>query len=707
MRRFDVAHHQPHPPGYPVFILAAKATHALVPSEPVALGALSAVSAAAGLIALVAFASAIVGSGTAALAALLTATTPLYWFTAARPLSDSLGLAAAIAVQALIVRAHSSRALSTAALLAGLAAGIRSQVLWLTVPLLLLRHAPPPPPAMFPSGLRRGTLVAFSTGLLLWLLPLVFLSGGPRAYWHALFDQGAEDLADIRMLWTSPTLRTLVEALYYAFVAPWATSILAVPVVALAVGGLVTLWRRNRVAVGLIVVAFAPYFCFDLLFQETFTVRYALPVVVPVALLAASAISAMPQRVAMPLAIAVAMYGAHIGGRSIAAYSRRPAPAFRMLADMRASEPVTAPKPVLAPDRRASFDLRRPMAWLGPDAPGFETQLQSPPQHEWREAVNYWNGSGTAPVWFVVDPRRTAMDLIQHREPRTYRYALPFPALMSGTRPADVDWYQIDRPDWYVGDGWALTPEAAGVSQELASRSDFPRQAWMLRKAAANGSFILGGRNFGRPVELTGFAGRSNVRLDQLVPSGPFLIARKLPEELATESDGYLPVSVRPAAAFGDVALEQFDVSSSRAVLGFGTGWHEREFNPATGQLWRWLSDRGEIIYMTNGRPATLRISGETPLRYYSKGSRLVVRDGQQVLAEMTVAEDFTFDVSVRPTDGPATLVVETDQIHVPAEQGWRRSLDRRRLGLRIYSCAFVESMVSAPDKAASFPPAR
>ena len=32
IRHFDVAHHQPHPPGYPVFILIAKALHAVVPA---------------------------------------------------------------------------------------------------------------------------------------------------------------------------------------------------------------------------------------------------------------------------------------------------------------------------------------------------------------------------------------------------------------------------------------------------------------------------------------------------------------------------------------------------------------------------------------------------------------------------------------------------------------------------------------------------
>ena len=66
-------------------------------------------------------------------------TAPLYWFTAARPLSDVAGLAAALAVQAMTLGARSAGALAAAAFCAGLAAGLRSQVLWLTVPLLIVK----------------------------------------------------------------------------------------------------------------------------------------------------------------------------------------------------------------------------------------------------------------------------------------------------------------------------------------------------------------------------------------------------------------------------------------------------------------------------------------------------------------------------------------------------------------------------------------
>jgi hypothetical protein len=143
VRDFDVAHHQPHPPGYPVFILLAKAARVVTASEASALALVSILAGALGVLAM----GALFGrldrdrgpSAWSTAAAGVAMTAPMYWFTAARPLSDVSGLAAALAVQAMTLYASTGRALAVAAFCAGLAAGLRSQVLWLTVPLLIVR----------------------------------------------------------------------------------------------------------------------------------------------------------------------------------------------------------------------------------------------------------------------------------------------------------------------------------------------------------------------------------------------------------------------------------------------------------------------------------------------------------------------------------------------------------------------------------------
>jgi hypothetical protein len=707
VRQYDVAHHQPHPPGYPVYIALAKLVHAAVPDEPRALALLSIVAGALGVVAMATlFGRLTVARRSAWVPVALGLTAPLYWFTAARPLSDMPGLAAALAVQALTLGATTARGLCAAAFAAGLATGIRSQVAWLTVPLLLAKglgtrglgdwgtRSPHVPSPQSPAGSAQplAPAAAFLAGLLAWAIPLVLLTGGPAGYWHALFDQGAEDLGNIQMLWTRHGVRDIADALYYAFVAPWAAWPLAAVVLVCAGLGIAWLWRHERRALVVLAITFGPYLIFDMLFQETFTSRYALPLVVPLAYLAASGLRWAPAEAVWLLALPVAMYGAHIGGRSIAAYTQQKAPAFRLLDDMKRAAEATGARPVLAPDRRESFDMRRPLLWMGGAMPPIARQLPAPPQHEWLEAVRYWNSGGREPVWFLVDPRRTVIDLVQHASPFEYQWPLPYPVLISGVRPNDVSWYAVDRPEWFVGEGWALTPEAAGVGaadhRGLASSTI---EGWV-RRSSTGGVLMIGGRVLdpSRHPKLTvtfddGSPERRSLVSEVLQP-GAFLRFVPIPatNDVADRRE-YAKVGV--SATDGDaVAIEQFDASPARVLFGFGDGWHEQELNPRTGARWRWLSERGEIRLSSRPTdPLMLHLEGESPLKYFSRGSRLKVRSGDQVYFGEVLSSDFSVTVQLPPGVGP--IVLETDQVYVPAEHRslWRRLADRRHLGLRIF----------------------
>jgi hypothetical protein len=140
-------------------------------------------------------------------------------------------------------------------------------------------------------------------------------------------------------------------------------------------------------------------------------------------------------------------------------------------------------------------------------------------------------------------------------------------------------------------------------------------------------------------------------------------------------------VSTQPPAR---VAIEQFDASVNRPLTGFGTGWHEQEFNPRTGRRWRWLSERGELKVQSPSRRASLHIEGESPRTYFSRGSHLVIRSGGAAVFDRILDDDFSLDVPI--DDVGDTIVLETDQAYVPAERS-RRTQDRRHLGLRIFKC--------------------
>ena len=321
MRDFDVAKHQPHPPGYPVLIAAAKivagTAHALgglgsmvpaswtaVPVETAALSLLAMIAGACLIVAIQPLARAVSGDAETAIAAgVLAIACPLALVTVSRPLSDAPGLAAALGVQALLATAFAQqrgwrtrdvapaelaatgRLIVLAAFAAGLAIGLRTQTAWLTLPLLILVIADRAGRAAAAAIV--GSAVTFTVGVLCWAVPLVIASGGPAAYWRAIASQAGEDLEGVDMLFTSTRpLWRLAMNLLQTFVLPWGPLPLAVVVLTLAAIGIVVLLRRDRRGLVLLAGAAAPYAIFHLVWQENVTTRYALPIVPPIALLA-------------------------------------------------------------------------------------------------------------------------------------------------------------------------------------------------------------------------------------------------------------------------------------------------------------------------------------------------------------------------------------------------------------------------------------
>jgi hypothetical protein len=164
---------------------------------------------------------------------------------------------------------------------------------------------------------------------------------------------------------------------------------------------------RARETLLVLAVAFGPYLVFDLLFQETITTRYALPLVIPVAYLAVRGASLLPRSFAVVAGLAIVASGAYVSDRAMYGFSTMEAPASRMLGDMHAAstpEGAAVPTiPVLAMHRREYFDMRRPFQWAGDRVPQFSQRLATPPKHEWLEVVKYWNSGGREPVWFIAD----------------------------------------------------------------------------------------------------------------------------------------------------------------------------------------------------------------------------------------------------------------------------------------------------------------
>jgi len=690
VRDFDVARHQPHPPGYPVLIAVARALRPLVPGELQALSVASALAAGlalAGMLRLFPFLNTGPESEPAAwTATVLAAACPLFWLTSVRPLSDMTGLAAAIAVQGLILSSRSVRSLGVAALLAGIAAGVRSQVVWLTLPLLARGLA------LVPAG-ERGrasglALAGVAGGALVWLVPVVVDTGGVLAYWRVLAEQGSEDLGGVALLATSPTPGHTLEALRDIFVAPWAYGAVAGAILVAALIGLLRMRRSMPTGLIVIATAFGPYLLFCLLFQETATTRYALPLVVPVAYLAARGLFSVPRPAALWTAVAIVALCLTTDARTLYAYSSREAPAFRMLGDMTrraASNPVSALKPVLAMHRRNELEMRRPLQWMGDRLPAFERHLAAPPRYEWLELVRYWNGGGRAPVWFVADPSRSDLALVRaQRPPVQYRWPFASRYLLGGIRPNEMDWHTIDPPDWYLGEGWALTPETAGVAMEDGRGPGFGAIQGWIRRWPGRVNLMIGGRNLAAGAAAQVRVSLDGTPIDELtVQPGFFFRTWSLVLPPGAADFATLTIVSDNKA----LAVEQFDSQpDGRLIYGFGAGWHELELNPATGALWRWSSDRAVIQVRSGGHSATLSIRGELEA---ATRSHVTVRAGDREVAAFDVDRVFahaTFIPAALLAGPEATITIESSAWYVPSERRWRTA-DHRRLALKLREC--------------------
>ena len=175
------------------------------------------------------------------------------------------------------------------AFLAALSIGLRSQTVWYTLPLLLLVLMDRIGRGV--AGAMIGAGVMFVVGGLAWGIPLLLASGGLNAYLAALGTQAGEDFAAGEMLYLNPNPRAAAFALMRTFVDPWDSTALAVVVLILATAGVVQLLWRDRRSLAAMIALIVPYLVFHLVFQDTSFVRYALPLVPPVAFLAVRGVS--------------------------------------------------------------------------------------------------------------------------------------------------------------------------------------------------------------------------------------------------------------------------------------------------------------------------------------------------------------------------------------------------------------------------------
>ncbi len=729
LEEFDVARHQPHPPGYPVFVAAGRVSTAVLHAagvrapEPWGLAVWSTISGAALICLLVSFFWSLPRrpgvapvpphgtsvrdprDGTRALwATVIAVTSPLFWFTALRPLSDMTGLAGAVGAQVLLVRVFSGRsggsALMWGGFLSGIAIGIRSQTFLLTLPLLGL--------ALLTPGLglrmrdRAAALAAAGLGVCMWAFPLVWASGGLSDYAAALGSQAGEDFSGVAMLWNARTPRVAVDALVAAFLWPWGSLAAGVAVMAAGAAGTVRVaWQQPRVLL-LLAAGFIPYACFHLLFHEVATVRYALPLVVPVAYVVVTALEWPGRRfmaVSCTALVCLSLLRAVPAG---VRYGRDGSPAFQALRFVeRASDTSSSPAPA-ASSRVDAVGMhavaRRAAQWERRALPG--RLLDAAHGREWLALVSEWRAHPDSAVAFVADPRRTDLALIDPASRRlvaSYRWPFVEPPFVGGARPGNSDVYRMSPPRWMLDRGWALSAEVAGVTaRDGMGPHRSPSVAWVrTRTGLEKVVLMLGGRHLGASIDP---AARVVIRVDGRslgsfdVPAGFFFRTLDIPPGALASSDAYIPLDVR-AERLGTgpevpVALEQFDLQGEGVpMIGVEEGWQEPEYDPRTARAWRWTTERSTLWVRPIGRDVTLVLQGESPLRYFDSAPAVTVSIGGREVGRFSPATDFRETIVLPAAEllaAEGRVVIGSDKWFVPGERDG--SPDRRHLALRIYS---------------------
>jgi len=176
---FDLESHQPHPPGYLGYVLLGRVIDWVVRDPVIALTAISVVAGSAATMLVYLLATRMTSERASIIAAALFGTSPLVWYYSEVALTYILEVALAVPLVLLILEARKQRRtgfLMVAAVLLAAMGAIRQTSLVLFLPLLIYGAM------AFAPKVRIRCAVLLVTLSMTWLVPLIFLAGGPIDY---------------------------------------------------------------------------------------------------------------------------------------------------------------------------------------------------------------------------------------------------------------------------------------------------------------------------------------------------------------------------------------------------------------------------------------------------------------------------------------------------------------------------------------------
>jgi len=404
VERFDPLSHRPHPPGYPLLIGLGKLFNLVFHDAFASLVALSFVSSLVGYAALVAAFRRMAGARdgdaerVAVAGALLFHLSPVMLVQGPLPMSDPPALMfLSLALWTAVVASQENSAWASLGLGASASAaiGCRPQLALAVLPMLAV--------ALWQvSGWRRrgAALAAFTFVSLLWFVPLVAATGGPRGFLDYQLKQAsyvAEHDARKARRGCSP-YRLVMRFVTH----PWGRRWLAGPVLLLAFTGAGRLASlRRKAALPLAVLCTAQLAVCLSVMDPADAVRYALPWVLGVAFAAAVGCAVLAQRFRRPatvwiLVAAILAVSAFFAAPVLEVRASGPSPPFQAAEWVKRNLP---PKTMLLVDEEmaphASYLL--PKFDLSPVDDGLRRAARRPkaPVYLLAAGESHWSGAKT------------------------------------------------------------------------------------------------------------------------------------------------------------------------------------------------------------------------------------------------------------------------------------------------------------------------
>lgn len=173
LHNFNIVQHQPHPPGFPLFILLGKIANYFTHNDTVSLTFISALFGTFSIVPVFLFTKKVFDKKSAILASLVFTVLPVHWVLSVTPISNITGL---FYITTLLYIAYldslGEKRITFIGLIAGIFLGVRPTDLPIVVSIILFLAVKRRRPLYIVS-----LFTGLALGVCLWLIPLVYITG--------------------------------------------------------------------------------------------------------------------------------------------------------------------------------------------------------------------------------------------------------------------------------------------------------------------------------------------------------------------------------------------------------------------------------------------------------------------------------------------------------------------------------------------------